>query len=80
MSQTDPWSALRKGAEFDAALIQVVHKPDGWYVFNGELIGPFYARKSATDLAVGLVEALRDTGQAASWQMVEEIAPPTSPS
>jgi hypothetical protein len=52
----------RKGDELDTALIQAVRKPDGWYVFTGDLIGPFYTRKSATDLGVGLVEALRDTG------------------
>jgi hypothetical protein len=77
MSENNSWPPLRKGDEPDIAQIQVIHKADGWYVFNGDLIGPFYARKSATDLAVGLVEALRDTGRAASWQMIEEVAPST---
>jgi hypothetical protein len=55
------------GGEFKPAVIKVVREDDGWYVLHNGPIGPFEARKTATDVAVSLVYALREAGVPAEW-------------
>ena len=63
------------GGEFEPAVVKVTRQDDGWYVIHRGPIGPFFARKTATDVAVGLVNALREAGVPADWLIASEIGP-----
>jgi hypothetical protein len=43
--------------------IEVKHTPIGWIVVDGVTMGPFAIRSRAIDLAEGMVQALRSSGE-----------------
>ena len=67
--------AAAANAGRDRGVVKVIQKVDGWYVLHDGLIGPFFARKTATDLAVVLVGALRQEGVPAGWYVASELPP-----
>jgi hypothetical protein len=62
-------------ADLDAALeltvIRVTQEDRGWFVEHQGRIGPFFSKKTATDLAADWVAALRASGEAAGLLFVE---------
>ena len=63
------------GGDLEPAVVKVIRQDDGWYVVHHGPIGPFFARKTATDIAVGLVSALREAGVPADWLIASDIGP-----
>ncbi|MDB5424459.1 MAG: hypothetical protein JWQ29_1875 [Phenylobacterium sp.] len=43
--------------------IEITKEPEGWFVTGRDSIGPFFSRQRATDLAEGMVAAIRASGQ-----------------
>ena len=65
-------------ADLDAALeptvIKVSQEDRGWFVEHQGRIGPFFSKKTATDLAADWVAALRASGEAAGLLFVDHTA------
>jgi hypothetical protein len=43
--------------------IKITKEPAGWFVTGQDPIGPFFSRQRATDLAEGMVAAIRASGE-----------------
>jgi hypothetical protein len=52
-------------------VIKVLHEERGWFVESAVRIGPFFAKKTATDLAADWVTALRAAGDSAGVLIVD---------
>ena len=60
-------------AEAAPVVIRVLQEDHGWFVENAGRIGPFFAKKTATDLAADWVAALRASGVPASVEIVDHF-------
>jgi hypothetical protein len=56
---------------FEPAVIKVSQEDRGWFVEHQGRIGPFFSKKTATDLAADWVAALRASGEAAGLLFVD---------
>lgn len=52
-------------------VIKVLEEERGWFVESTVRIGPFFAKKTATDLAADWVTAIRASGDSAGVLIVE---------
>jgi hypothetical protein len=57
------WS--KKQAASQPILIKVMQEEPGWFVESAVRIGPFFSKKTATDIAADWVQALRASGDSA---------------
>lgn len=57
------WS--KKPAPAKPIVIKVLQEEQGWFVESAVRIGPFFSKKTATDIAADWVEALRASGDSA---------------
>lgn len=57
------WSKKQTAAQ--PIVIKVLQEERGWFVESAVRIGPFFAKKTATDIAADWVEALRASGDSA---------------
>lgn len=64
---------------FESEVITVSQEERGWFVEHGGRIGPFFSKKTATDLASDWVAALRATGKAAGVLFVDDKARDVDP-
>jgi hypothetical protein len=55
----------------EPVIIKVCQEERGWFVESAVRIGPFFAKKTATDLAADWVAAIRASGDSASVEIVE---------
>ena len=67
------------GRALETAVIKVSHEDKGWFVEHEGRIGPFFSKKTATDLAADWVAALRASGGAAGLLFVELKPPGADP-
>jgi hypothetical protein len=66
-----PKSWSKKNPSPEPIVIKVLQEERGWFVESAVRIGPFFAKKTATDIASDWVEALRASGDSAGM-VVEE--------
>ena len=59
---------------FEPTVIKVSQEDRGWFVEHDGRIGPFFSKKTATDLAADWVAALRASGEAAGMLFVDDKA------
>ena len=55
----------------EPVVIKICQEDRGWFVEHQGRIGPFFSKKTATDLAVDWVAALRASGKAAGLLFVD---------
>ena len=60
-----PKSWSKKPATAQPIVIKVLQDERGWFVESAVRIGPFFSKKTATDIASDWVEALRASGDSA---------------
>ena len=65
---------------FEPTVIKVSQEDRGWFVEHDGRIGPFFSKKTATDLAADWVAALRASGEAAGLLFVDDTARDPDPS
>jgi len=61
----NPKSWSKKQTASQPIVIKVLQDERGWFVESAVRIGPFFAKKTATDIAADWVEALRASGDSA---------------
>jgi hypothetical protein len=66
-----PKSWSKKAAAPQPIVIKVLQEERGWFVESAIRIGPFFAKKTATDVAADWVQALRASGDSAGM-VIEE--------
>jgi hypothetical protein len=57
------WSKKQHAAQ--PIIIKVFQEERGWFVESAVRIGPFFSKKTATDIAADWVQALRASGDSA---------------
>lgn len=58
-------------SDLDPGIVKVSREERGWFVEHEGRIGPFFAKKTATDVAADWVAALRAAGESAGLLLVE---------
>lgn len=66
-----PKSWSKKETAAQPIVIKVSQEERGWFVESAIRIGPFFAKKTATDIAADWVQALRASGDSAGM-VIEE--------